>query len=544
MSVPPTKIGGMETHQGTAPALLDQLPDHAVHCADEPELVLAWNHEFTERQAQAAKVESLLRYKTQKLAQKRGQHTFSRRAVEKAITRDIATFLGLTEAAVRRLLGTAEFLTEKLPKTWKTYQSGLIDRERAAKAAQAVEDIAHREDLLSVIDAEIAERAPRENAASLHKWVAGRVAELDAECFQERYDRAQAKRYVNFHHLGNGMSRIEALIPTLLAAELEQQIYAQARNAPRKVARPLQPGSSDPGATQDSYSPGLEAQERTLSQRIADAFINRMNIGQPNPAESDSAGPTNVKIGLLVPVQTLSGDSDAPALSWDRSWSLPAGTARQIALDPQAEHDWYVAGAAPEILTVVHPRTGPGDQPLEEWINNTDPQQDNLLTRAYRSRTSRDRQRDAILIRDGQCTRAGCTNPGWQAEVDHTQSFETGGQTIGGNLTVLCRDCHTIKSHRLDPNHKISSARSARSGDSSAIITGPSGADGNQGSLRNQSRGRRPAAAAARASPTSHHLPGTLPSRGVLTYKPSAEDLPEWLIETRPPPDRAAEGAA
>lgn len=505
------KIRGMETDQATAPQPWDQLPDHAAYLAGEPELAAAWDHELAERQAQAAKIESLLAYKTRKLEANRHQHVFTRQAVEKAVVREAAALLGLTEAAIRRLLGTAEFLTEKLPRTWQAYQSGLIDHARAAKAAQAVEDIAHRKDLLPVIDAEIAARAPGENATSVQKWVPHRVAELDTANFQQRYDRAQQKRYVAFHHLGDGMSRINALIPTLVAAQLEQQIYAQARTAPRHA----------PAANGSENAERLSSPERTLSQRIADAFIHRIDTGHQE-AGSGAAGegvdvsdvvsnghtrgaPAQVKIGLLIPVETLTGASDAPAISWDRAWSLPAGTTRRIALNPNAKHDWYLVGTTqpitaedggvqpgavksrpaapgtsistsqelladptPEILTVAHPRKGPSDQqPLEEWICGTDPEEGNLLTRAYRSRTSRDRQRDAILIRDGQCTQPGCTNPGWQAEIDHTQSYETGGRTAADNLSVLCHDCHSIKSHRLNQHQWAEGAdtrQSARPG--------------------------------------------------------------------------------
>ncbi|WP_420799045.1 hypothetical protein [Nesterenkonia muleiensis] len=37
--------------------------------------------------------------------------------------------------------------------------------------------------------------------------------------------------------------------------------------------------------------------------------------------------------------------------------------------------------------------------------------------------------------------------------MDHKQSFETGGQTTGTNLQVLCHDHHQIKSHNLGHDH-------------------------------------------------------------------------------------------
>lgn len=100
-------------------------------------------------------------------------------------------------------------------------------------------------------------------------------------------------------------------------------------------------------------------------------------------------------------------------------------------------------------------------------------------------------------MRDGHCTQSGCTNPGWQAEIDHTKSFETGGHTTGENLKVLCRDCHSIKSHRLDESQASNSGAKSRS--------------------------RDPAPAGA---------------------SPEDDNLPDWLIETRPPPDWAVPDVA
>lgn len=476
-----------------------QLPDRAAHLAGEPELAAAWEQEVAERQAQAVKVRHLLTYKARKVHQNKDQHSFTRQAVEKTIIRDAAAVLGMTESAVRRLLTDAEFLSQKLPKTWASYTAGAIDRGRAKRAARAAEDIAHRDDLLPVIDAEIAARAPQENAASLDAWLKRRVPELDTAAFEERYERAQTTRYVVFHHRGDGMTRIDALIPTLVAAPLEQEIYARARNTSRTVA---DSATEDAGientaqqgqALEDNTLAERTVESRTLTQRIADAFTDWLHstnqLRTAKHSEHDGAAPpiaaqpapVHAKIGILVPLQTLARDSDAPAISWDRSWSLPADQVRRIATDPDADHDWYLAGTRPgpvghdEIVTVVHRKKGPAlraavgpqkiaaghsiEHPapardaLQDWINTADPVAGNLLTKSYQSRTSRDKQREAVLLRDGQCVQPGCSNSGWRAEIDHKQSFETGGQTTGTNLQVLCHDHHQIKSHNLGHGH-------------------------------------------------------------------------------------------
>ncbi|WP_267873212.1 HNH endonuclease signature motif containing protein, partial [Nesterenkonia sedimenti] len=140
---------------------------------------------------------------------------------------------------------------------------------------------------------------------------------------------------------------------------------------------------------------------------------------------------------------------------------LPASEARAIAADTSAQHDWYAVGVAKgdsgdsaaegeptigvgEVLTVTKSRTAPtstNTADIDAWVSKTDPEAQNLLTKTYESRTARDHQRNAVLIRDGQCQASGCTQPGWSAEIDHKQSYETGGATTGENLQTLCKNC-------------------------------------------------------------------------------------------------------
>lgn len=170
------------------------VPDHLAHLAQEPELADAWRLEVQTRKAEAKKLKVLLAYKTRKSDEHKNQHVFTQRAAEKAAIRDAALILGLTESAVRRLLHSAEFLQEKLPATWETYQNGTIDLGRAQRAAQSAQDIAHRDDILPMLDGEVAQRAPGMNQAEVDHSVKQRVPELDADAYSARCARAKAQR--------------------------------------------------------------------------------------------------------------------------------------------------------------------------------------------------------------------------------------------------------------------------------------------------------------------------------------------------------------
>ncbi len=301
------------------------LPDHFAHLAEEPELAEAWDCEVKLRQAEAAKLSTLLAYRARKLQAHRDQHAFTRAAVEKAVVRDAAIILNATESAVRRLLVSAEFLEEKLPRTWDACGEGTLDFGRARRVAQAAEDIAHRSDLLTMLDEEVTRKAPVMNRAELDQWIKQRVPELDTEAYNARYERARAKRYVMMTHLDDGMTKIDALVPTISVAALERELWSNAR-------------------TQDESVQG----DRTFTQRLADAFTSRLQRGSTEDHDAEGnpqqLGTVNAKISILVSADTLAGRSNAPAVSEDRAFVLPAVEVRRIAHDPQATHEWFAAG--------------------------------------------------------------------------------------------------------------------------------------------------------------------------------------------------------
>ena len=54
---------------------------------------------------------------------------------------------------------------------------------------------------------------------------------------------------------------------------------------------------------------------------------------------------------------------------------------------------------------------------------------------------------DFIRARDRTCRFPGCRQPGGRADIDHAQSWETGGETSRANLGLLCRRHHRMKTH-------------------------------------------------------------------------------------------------
>lgn len=413
------------------------LPEHYAHLAGEPELAEAWDQEVRLRQAEAAKLGMLLAYRSRKLQTHRDQHAFARAAVEKAVVRDAAIILSATESSVRRLLTSAEFLQKKLPRTWVACGAGSMDFGRARRVAQAAEDIAHRDDLLPILDEEVIQKAPAMNLAEVDQWVKQRIPELDAEAYNSRCERARAKRYVAFTHHDDGMTKIDALVPTVSVASLERELWSSARK------------QTDESAEGD----------RTFTQRMADEFTSRLQRGTTEQREAErdlqQPAPVNAKISILVTADTLAGRSNAPALSEDKSYVLPASDVRRIARDPRATHEWFASGTTSgpdgeeQITSVVPLSTGypsNGWDEVSAWERSV-----NALSKTSQARFVTGQLREAILIRDRTCRADGCTRPAWAADVDHKTPHEQGGRTAPENIWALCRDHHIMKSHGLLP---------------------------------------------------------------------------------------------
>lgn len=438
-----------------------ELPDEYADLVAQPELADAWNLEVSERRAQAAKVERLLAYKHRKTEESSGAHALTRRTRLKAVYRDAAILLGKSESTVRRVLETAEFLSTHLPQTWQLYLAGRIDLDRAQKAAGAAADLVEttvgkdqlRVELLSTVDQELAECAPQSNDKTLNHWLKQRVAELDPAGHQERYTRAKARRRVDFHHLPEGMSRIEALLPTVVVQPLEKDLHRAVRNMARRTEPG--PGPEDPAAS-TTQPRAEEGEERTYAQRMADVFsewVMNGRAGTPAGAGAATLRSTGGRITILVPAETLTRESDAPAVSEDRSYTLPAEEVRRLAEDPTAGHEFYGAQLSsesdgePKITRVV--KFGKNN-PLQQ-LRATMLQLPNLLDIASSSRFFAGNLKRAIAIRDGTCQAYGCTEPGSRSEIDHKIAHERGGATSGENSVVLCRDHHGMKGLGLLP---------------------------------------------------------------------------------------------
>lgn len=387
------------------------------------------------RRAEAAQLVTMLEHQDAVEAQEQVSELplHARREARKVPVRQLALSLQMSERTVAVLLSGARFARRELPRMWRAFGEGAVDQQRlrlVADAAMRLESADHVE----ALDAAAAEKAPESTAAQLRRWLNRYVARLGPEEFSRSCERAQEHRHVRLQHLENGVSLLQALLPTVQAAAVEKRLRAAARGLdgpqprdPDAAETPapspcLTRGGSDP-RTSDLTGPDLQPHDpRTLDQRAADLLAAWLLDGRV------SGAPVEASLAIMVPEATLTGESDEPAVSADGAWAAPAQTVRELAFAPGARHRWY-----------------------EAVTRRPSSAEDDVLQIRYQGRFAPQRLREAVAFRDRTCRADGCSVPAEHCDVDHRIPWPK-GPTTGTNLQALCRRHHRMKSHGyLDP---------------------------------------------------------------------------------------------
>ncbi|NLS09230.1 DUF222 domain-containing protein [Nesterenkonia sp. MY13] len=419
-----------------------EIPERASHFMCEEGMEAAWESIIDANRATATSIEHFLTHRAARQKAVTGESPFIRAADARQANRQAGVLLGMSDQQATAVLNDAEYVREHLPKFWKTFRTGAINLTTLRKAAVETSPIIHREDLLEILDAELAEIAPGKTPSELKNWVIRRIPELDVELFNAAAEEAKEHRYASFYHGENGMSFLELYIPTVEAKAIEKKVHAAARGMnraqPKDSDQPLIDGSHpaavgvdentpiDFDARHQDYDPetaAADVDDRTIRQREADLLSACLRDGHCYST------PISAKICVMVPEETLTGGSDEPAISSDRASVIPAADIRKLAADPEAEHEWYTAGTQ----------------------KNKKQADRDILSVVYNGRFAPERLRDAIIFRDGVCQAPGCTITAERSDLDHQIPHERAGPTTGANLWALCRRHHRLKSHGYLP---------------------------------------------------------------------------------------------
>jgi hypothetical protein len=329
------------------------------------------------------------------------------------VAAEIGAALRVSDRTVQRQLGQAQILTESFAATHDALAAGRISRAHAmviVEAGQRIEDAQTR----AAYESTVLVVAERESATRLKGFAKLTAERLLPRTIDERHREAATGRRVDVNDLDDGMSELRLCAASPLVHGIHDRLTQQAT-----AVRAAEP-----------------ADDRTMDELRADLLCDMALTGDPAAhAPAELLGGIRAEVCLTVPVTTLAGVGDAPAML-DGTQPIDTEAALQL-----------VGTASGWDRVLTHPVTG-------------------AVLAVDRYRPGADLRRYLRAI-DQRCRFPGCMIPARRCDLDHIRDAAYGGPTEEGNLTDKCRRHHVLKHH--------TAWRSEKSRDGTIFWTGPTG---------------------------------------------------------------------
>ncbi|WP_394771107.1 DUF222 domain-containing protein [Lacisediminihabitans sp.] len=318
-----------------------------------------------------------------------GNHAsrFSREDVEfaeRAAIADLAVRLALSENTVRSHESQAVTMIGRTPITWQKFRWGDVSPANARIVAEVAASLPEDSSMFAEFDTVVADRACQLAPARFRAFARKLREQIVADTAAERHESEASLRRVIFEPDLDGMAWISAYLPAEVATAAMTLVDAEALRL-----------WAVPGET------------RTMPQLRADVFGDMIT--------GAGGGSVAVRVGVLIPMLTLLGQSEAPA-SLEGYGPIDAETARKLAGDATSIYRILTDPVTGAILDI--------DQPTKH------------IPEGLR------RMRQLI---DQTCTFPGCGKRAMNCDLDHTIDRQFGGQTTLMNLSHLCRKHHRDK---------------------------------------------------------------------------------------------------
>jgi len=321
--------------------------------------------------------------------------------VDDAEREDISTALRLAPTTAQSRIDVARTLVNHLPNTCSALATGEISPAHATVIAKETA-AAIRDGLSESAIFEIEQRAIAHAEFNTPGQVANQVrtsiARIAPETFEETVARARDTRKVNCYTESDGISTIVAILPAADAQIVMNSIESFIRAAASEI------------------DPEADADPRSADMKRADALTAIASAYLSTAADSVTPHRRPISVNVTIDLPTLLGLAENPGQLAGYG-AIPASVARELAADGK----W------------------------KRFI--TDPQTGNLLDYGRQSYEPPQALIDFLIARDRTCRFPGCRRSAALSDIDHAQSWETGGRTSPDNLGALCRRHHRLKTH-------------------------------------------------------------------------------------------------
>lgn len=347
----------------------------------------------------------------------------------RSVAAELGAALRTGDRAVQRRMSDAYAVRERFAATLAAWQQGAIDAAHVSVILTAGDSLG-AEDRERYEEA-VLEIAQEESAGRLQGIARSIAAQIDPAGTADRIAAAEDTRQVRVYDTGDGMSRLLADLPSVLAHAINDRLTQQARavrDTPA-IEDTAHDGDAGDGArpSEEDATPTItsgsrarphgsetdnESDTRTIDQLRADILCDTLLAGAPL-AHGDALGAIVAHVQVTVPLQTLSGAGNQPA-HLAGSGPVSANCVRRLAA---------IAPAWDRVRT--DPATG-AVLSVDRYRPNAD------LTRLLRAR-------------DEHCRFPGCRRSVTRCDIDHTHDAALGGKTRSDNLSHLCRRHHVLK---------------------------------------------------------------------------------------------------
>jgi hypothetical protein len=362
---------------------------------------------------------------------------------------------------VRCLLARSRRMAADLPTVWEAFRRGGLDAEQIRVIDRVARRVTEASTLAAIHD-RVIDAAQTRSPKQLMTWLLRLVVRLEPQAFEERHRRALAERRVSVVQGVDGMGYVTGEVSAADAAAIDGMLAATARSLGAADPRSEQQrradlfadqllgrlafddntdddedDSGDTAAAAAGVSEWLEVEQIDPDTgELLGTQLQRIDgDGQPigEPVDAITGNPTGrppklirrprtIRIGVVVPLSSLLGNTDTPAELADRSGLIPGEMLRQQIADAIDSNN--------------------GDAVLFTRLLTDDGGR--LLDTTELGRYPSTRLAEAIKIRAGTCRFPTCTVPADRCDLDHHQPHPH-GPTSGSNQDPFCRRHHRGK---------------------------------------------------------------------------------------------------
>lgn len=351
----------------------------------------------------------------------------------RSLAAEAAPSMRVSPADARAELAKAELLAGMCPRTLDALVDGRLTRRHAEHVAHAASSL--DAGARASLDAHAAELAVGRTARQFGRLVRKRAAELDSRSLKERHDCERSRRRVTIADLGDGMSELRLVGPTVETravfsrlTEMARTIHNDRRRAATAYEKLHAVAPVDGWTAPETRAAGVEATDpltiaatdhRTIGQIRVDLLLEMLLSGAPTAQQlvmnGTGAALRDIRavVQVTVPIDQL--------------------------IDPHEGAGWIDDGtlASPDTLRILAGTAEGWDRVFIRRDTG-----DVEATDRYRPTTE---QRRMLLARDMSCRIPGCEKPGHACDLDHGRAHALGGKTSVDNLEALCPGHHQMK---------------------------------------------------------------------------------------------------